>query len=250
MFTILQKFFWEKKPSTILLESIAPEKNGFKQQRIFNPQTIVEKFRAMSPYDFEYAVKDLFEARWYTTIREPLYRTTRTGKKIPLADNGIDYIWKKNGQKHFVQVKTYKWKRQVTIWDLREFNSALQDAWKWKNDKAYFITTTIFTKEAESYAASKKITCIDFKGFEKLHNVAIGENDYYKNHFQEHLSRINFTDNARFTQHMKTCPWCGATLVTRRSRTSQTTFLWCQNFAKTWCKYREYIRKQETVGIA
>lgn len=245
----IEKITQTKAQPPIFSQIDAPEKNGYRQQRIFQPKTLIEKFRAMSPYDFEYSIKDMFEAKWFKTIREPQYRVLKNGKKMPLADNGIDYICEKNGRRCFVQMKTYKGKKQVTIGQIREFNSALQDVWMWENDVAYFITTTIFTKDAEEYAKKKNIRCVDYNKLLQLHDSAKNDSEEYIIKIQTRIERIDYAENAKFTQHMKTCPWCAAPLVMRKGRNSQRKFRWCQNYAKTGCKYVENIKKEDLVAV-
>lgn len=243
-----QKAPKQKKLSDVLQQVDAPENNWYRPQRIFEPQTLTERFRAMSPYDFEFFIKDIFEANWYTTIRDPLYKTTRNGKKMPIADGWIDYICEKNWQNVFVQVKTYKWRRQVTLPQIREFNWALQDVGRRESDKAYFITTTTFTKEAEKYAKKHDIVHVDYDSFVYLYNWTANKNDTIKDRLEQRLLAINYTTNQKFTQHMRTCPWCGAPVVRKKSPFSNRGFRWCQNFSKTGCKYvAAYKEEKELV---
>lgn len=222
----------------------APADNGYAPQRLFVPQTLVEKFRAMTPYDFEYLVKEIFEAWWYETVRKPLYKSTRYGKKIPLRDGGIDYICQKNGQKYYIQVKTYKWEKQVSLSTMREFVAALVDIGRTENDKAYIITTTTFTNEAKKYATSHHIVCMDYSTFKTMFDTISNISPENHNRLLWYVNKIDYTKNQKFTQHIKSCPECWAPLVKRYNTYKKSYFLGCQNFSITWCTYTQELAMQ------
>ena len=72
-------------------------------------------------------------------------------------DEGIDVIAEKDGVKHYIQCKHYKY--PVGVEKIRDFYGAITA--KYSNEKAFFITTGYFTEEAERFALDKNIELID-----------------------------------------------------------------------------------------
>ena len=72
-------------------------------------------------------------------------------------DEGIDAIAEKDGIKHYIQCKHYKY--PVGVEKIRDFYGAINA--KYSNEKAFFITTGYFTEESERFALDKNIELID-----------------------------------------------------------------------------------------
>ena len=72
-------------------------------------------------------------------------------------DEGIDVIAEKDGVKHYIQCKHYRY--PVGVEKIRDFYGAITA--KYSNEKAFFITTGYFTEESERFALDKNIELID-----------------------------------------------------------------------------------------
>lgn len=72
-------------------------------------------------------------------------------------DEGIDVIAEKDGIKHYIQCKHYRY--PVGVEKIRGFYGAITA--KYSNEKAFFITTGYFTEESERFALDKNIELID-----------------------------------------------------------------------------------------
>ena len=103
--------------------------------------------RGMQPKEFEEYVAELF--------RKLGYEAEAVGRS---HDGGIDVIIKKDGVTGYVQCKKYI-SSVVPVGAVRDFYGALAD--RLSTGKGYFVTTNIFTLEAEKFAEGKPIELID-----------------------------------------------------------------------------------------
>lgn len=157
---------------------------------------LLEKIRSMHPNKFEDYISDMYSRLGYNT--------ERVGHAY---DGGIDVIATKNDIKHYIQCKKYITSK-VGVSEVRDFYGAM--AGKLSNGKGIFITTNIFTTEAESFAEGKPIELIDGNGLIKLVKSAKKENDVI------------------IPIEAKKCPKCGSELVEKMGRHGK--FLGCSNF--------------------
>lgn len=166
-------------------------------------QELLQWLRGMSPSEFEVYVADLF--------RRLGYRTEAVGKS---HDGGIDVVAEKNGVKHYIQCKKYITSK-VPVGAVRDFYGALAN--HLAEGRGIFVTTNIFTTEAQQFAEDKPIEMVDGFGLVRLIKKAD------KNSPQEKEDRPM---NAK-------CPKCGGDLLERQSKYGK--FIGCSNYPR--CKY-------------
>ncbi|MFH1235903.1 MAG: restriction endonuclease [Parcubacteria group bacterium] len=171
-----------------------------KRKRSFlQSQDSLQKLRALHPDQFEDFIAELF--------RRLGYKTEIVGG---VNDGGVDVVAEKDGIKHYVQCKKFII-RQVGVHDVRDFYAALVH--RFSNARAFFITTNIFTLEAEKFCEDKSIELIDGnKLMEYVRQAGIPVPD---------------------TEHIERCPRCNGVLVHRNGKFGP--FFGCSNFPK--CTY-------------
>jgi len=170
-------------------------------------QQLIHWLRKMSPKDFELYIADLFD-RFN-------YKTQVVGGS---HDGGIDVIAEKDGVVNYIQCKKFI-TQQVTVGAMRDFYGALAN--KLTTGKGYFITTNVFTLEAEQFAEDKPIERID--GAELVRYIRLVQKD-----------EINSNNKANENEK---CPKCGGNLVERSGKFGK--FTGCSNFPK--CDYTKHI---------
>lgn len=84
-------------------------------------------------------------------------------------DGGVDVIAKKNGQKLLIQCKRYK-SSTVSVHDVRDFYGTLAN--NLADGKGVFVTTNIFSSEAEKFAEGKPIELLNGSRLMKLIKMA------------------------------------------------------------------------------
>jgi len=132
----------------IVVIGIWRRKTRFKHVRGFlSDRELILKLRNMHPAEFEEYIADLFSKLGF--------KTEVTGGSY---DKGVDVIAKKDGVEHYIQCKKFI-TSIVNVHDIRDFYGAVAD--HLAKGKGYFITTNIFTLEAEKFAEDKPIELID-----------------------------------------------------------------------------------------
>ena len=121
------------------------------------------KLKKLHPNDFENYIADMY--------LQLGYKTEKVGGSY---DGGIDVIAEKDGIKHYIQCKKYITSK-VSVGDVRNFAGALMD--KFSQGKGIFITTNIFTTEAEKYAEDKPIELIEGDDLLRLIKLANKQNE-------------------------------------------------------------------------
>ena len=106
----------------------------------------------LSPRDFELYIGSLFQHLGYIIEVTPY-----------VNDKGLDIIMEKDGVKYGVQCKRYK--GTVGSPDIQTFLGALSHA---KADKGFFVTTGMFSFEAEKMAAEHPVQLINRIDLAKL----------------------------------------------------------------------------------
>lgn len=162
----------------------------------------IEELQQLTPTQFEEYIAELF--------RSLGYKTKVTGGR---GDGGVDVEAEKDGVMHYIQCKKFI-SSKVPVGAIRDFYGAIAD--RVDGGKAYFITTNIFTLDAERFAEDKPIELIDkFKLMEymQLANVETPE------------------------PKPVLCPKCGAELVRRKGKYGP--FLGCSTYPE--CDYTEKI---------
>lgn len=162
-------------------------------------QEMLSKIRIMKPNEFEEFVSEL-----YTRLG---FKTVKVGGAY---DGGVDVIASKNGIAYYIQCKKYII-AQVSVGDVRDFAGALID--KLSQGKGIFITTNIFTTEAEKYVEGKPIELIDGSALLSLIKT----------------SGIIVSSKASEEIH-DCCPKCGGNMIKKKGRFGE--FYGCSNYPK------------------
>ena len=185
--------------------------NKFSSNRInkwFSSGRQLRELKAMEPSEFEKYVAVLYKRLGY--------KTETVGG---VNDGGIDVIaTDKEGIKHYIQCKKYITKK-VGSPEIRDFYGAM--AGKLAEGKGFFITTNIFTHEAERFAEGKPIELIYGKKLVRIINQVDGDIK---------VSESNFSE-------MK-CPDCGNKLIVKTGKFGK--FLGCSAYPK--CGYTRDIK--------
>lgn len=161
----------------------------------------IQDLQYLTPTQFENYIEELF--------RSLGYKTRTVGGR---GDGGIDVEAEKDGIVHYIQCKKFI-TRQVPVGAVRDFYGAIAD--KIDGGKGYFITTNVFTLDAEKFAEGKPIELVDrFKLMEyvKLANIEMPVVD-------------------------TVCPKCGGQLVERKGKYGR--FMGCSTYPK--CDYTSKI---------
>ena len=100
-----------------------------------------------NPYEFEGYVADLFS--WLGYKAETTTKTKDTGKDIIMHKDGVKYV---------VEVKLYGVYNKISREKVQKLHAAKYDS---KAQRAVYVTTSEYTKEAREYAERNDIWLID-----------------------------------------------------------------------------------------
>lgn len=184
-----------------------------KKKIFFESKNSLESIRNLKPDQFEEFTCDLFDKLGY--------KTERVGGP---NDGGIDVIATKNGVNHYIQCKKFI-TSQVGVGEMRNFYGAVVD--KLSDAKSFFITTNIFTLEAEKFALGKPIELVDGKKLMEYVRIA-GLN----------LDKVTSNIPVFGSTTGEECPDCGGHLVLRTAHKGShagNDFYGCSNYPK--CKF-------------
>lgn len=118
----------------------------------------VQDLQKLTPTQFEEYIAVLFKSLGY--------ETKVTGGR---GDGGVDVEAVKDGHTHYIQCKKFITSK-VPVSAVRDFYGAIAD--RVDGGKGYFITTNVFTLDAEKFAEDKPIELIDkFKLMEYMQMV-------------------------------------------------------------------------------
>lgn len=171
----------------------------FTRNKRFKEQNTLEQLRKLSPRQFEDYIANLFQHLGF--------RTEVVGGSY---DGGIDIIATRNGEKYYIQCKKFI-TSQVPVGAVRDFYGAIVDRQVYT--KAFFITTNVFTLEAEKFCEDKPIELIDGpKLMEYIRQAGVEVPE---------------------SQEENLCPKCGGILKLRNGKFGP--FIGCSNFPK--CHY-------------
>lgn len=120
---------------------------------------MIRFLRNASPKEFEQYIGELFKKLGFVV--------EVTGGPY---DGGVDLIITKDGISNYVQCKRYNRRNNVGVKEVRDFYGAMAD--KLAKGKGYFVTTGIFTLEAENFAEDKPIELIDSNKLIKYMNLS------------------------------------------------------------------------------
>jgi len=162
----------------------------------------VQDLQQLTPTQFEEYIATLFQSLGY--------EAKVTGGR---GDGGVDVEAVKDGHVHYIQCKKYI-SSKVPVSAVRDFYGAIAD--RVDGGKGYFITTNVFTLDAEKFAEDKPIELIDkFKLMEYMQMV----------------------DTTVPEVEASVCQKCGSELVRRKGKYG--AFLGCSTYPK--CDYTEKI---------
>jgi restriction system protein len=131
--------------------------DGYRQLRAALAADLRERIRTMPPAAFEQLVIDLLTAMGYGGPQEDAGLVVGGG-----GDEGIDGVIKEDRlglETIYIQAK--RWQGTVGRPDIQRFAGALQGQ---RARKGVFITTSSFTKEAQSYANAIQTTIVLLDG--------------------------------------------------------------------------------------
>lgn len=112
-----------------------------------NDKDILAAIKNLSPHEFEIFVGDIFQQIGCNVNVTGGFR-----------DGGVDIVATKGGKTHYIQCKKYI-SRIVSLSDMRDFYGAIVD--QIDEGKAYFVTSSVFTHDAERFAKSRPIRLIN-----------------------------------------------------------------------------------------
>lgn len=165
-----------------------------------NDQQLLAMLRGMSPSEFEDFIAQMFQGLGY--------KTRLVGGS---GDGGVDIEMTKDGRDYVVQCKKFV-TRKVNPHDVRDFFGAMGD--RHVTGKGFFITTNIFTHEAEEFAEKNAIEWVDGQSLIKY---------VRKSGIQPHATTIN-------SSNIESCPLCGKSLIVRVNRDNGNRFMGCAGF--------------------
>lgn len=141
-----RSLFQEKYENIMTNFKIQSDKLKEKEVRRRSFDKKVEQLMELSPRDFEIYVADLFMALGY----EKVELTPATN------DKGVDVLIEHQGQRIAIQCKKYKGLIGSPM--IQTFIGAMRHA---ESQKGFFVTTSVFSIEAEKMAAQHPIELID-----------------------------------------------------------------------------------------
>lgn len=191
----------------VLIDRLRRDKKYSSINEKYSDRDLLNQLRRLKPSEFEDYIAYLFNRLGFTT------ETVGGG-----YDGGIDVIATKDNIKHYIQCKKFI-TQQVSVGAVRDFYGALVD--HLATGKGYFITTNVFTLEAEKFAEDKPIELIDSDRLIEYIKQVKGENDIKP--VQE--------------EEIKKCPQCGGGLVEKNGKYGP--FFGCLNYPQ--CRFTRKI---------
>lgn len=162
-----------------------------KRGDFFEKRKTLEDLKSLSWKEFEEFIGLMFEKLGY--------RVKVTGG---LKDGGIDLIITKDGKTSFVQCKRFRTSK-VTLSMVRDFYGTMNANLNY--EKGYFITTGIFTLDAQQFAKDKPIELIDGARLMEYINLSLLNTKTQEMKPVKPLPSIE----------IPTCPKCGSKMVKR-----------------------------------
>ena len=150
------------------------------------------------------------------------------------ADGGVDLRLEKDGETMLVQCKHWKVYR-VGPAPVRELFGILAAG---SAQRAIFLTTGQFTRDALAFAQGKPLELIDGVQLKRL--VAQHEQDEAGSLLDVGSWRAAFARTATITT--PTCPFCHTTMVLRTARQSHNQFWGCRSYPR--CRGKRNARSE------
>jgi restriction system protein len=197
-----------------LIELSLGKKRGVhaRQNEWLDDRHLIAMLRGYTPAEFEMFVADVFTALGY--------KTELVGGK---SDGGIDIDMTKDGRRSVVQCKKFI-TQKVNPHDVRDFYGAMGG--QHIDGKGFFVTTNIFTIEAEQFAEGKPLELIDgTRLIELIHESGVL------------ADTAKPTETVSDTAAQKKCPKCGSMLTVKQNRTNGSKFWACPKWPS--CRHTE-----------
>jgi restriction system protein len=199
-------------PFVFILAAIVSGIGSIKRKKLYErveSRSGVAALNEISWEDFERLVGEYF--------RRQGFQVTRQGGNG--SDGGIDLILRKDKEMHLVQCK--QWKAfKVGVQPVREFYGVLVARGA---AGGYFVTSGIYTDDAQEFARGLNITLIDGQKLRNMIDVA------------RQQPKVVPLIKKEFHQITPTCPKCGAAMKKRVARQGKYTgkeFWGCTAFPK------------------
>lgn len=154
LFVLALLVYLAKEIIPIILENKKRDEKFSLIDQINSDRELLHKIKSLKPSEFEDFVAVLYQRLGYNT--------ERVGRS---HDGGIDVIAEKNGIKYYIQCKKFI-TQKVSVGAVRDFYGAMFNLLA--SSKGIFITTNIFTTEAEKFAENNPIELIDGSELIKL----------------------------------------------------------------------------------
>lgn len=182
------------------------------RQKLLEKQTGIDSIRALSWSQFELLIGQIY--------RQQGYEVFETGGGGP--DGGIDLKLRKDGLTTIVQCKQWKsWKVGVSF--IRELYGVLMAS---RADRAIFVASGEFTKEAREFASGKPIEMIDGTELLKLVRSVRGV---------ESVASVSDHEFETTASTAPACPKCGSSMILRtakRGANSGSQFWGCSEYPR------------------
>ena len=216
LFVLVFLVYLAKELVPVILEKRKRDEKFSLIDQIGSDRELLYKIKVLKPSEFEDFVAVLYGRLGYNT--------ERVGKS---HDGGIDVIAEKNGIKYYIQCKKFI-TQKVSVGAVRDFYGAMFNLLA--SGKGIFITTNIFTTEAEKFAENNPIELID--GSELIKLVRLSAKIKKNTPVAPIVAPIESIKELE----ARKCPKCGKDLVKRHSMKGD--FIGCSGFPKCW--YKEY----------
>jgi restriction system protein len=167
------------------------------RKKLFDKQTSIESIRELSWSQFELLIGEAY--------RRAGYEVSETGGGG--ADGGIDLRLRSNSETVLVQCKQWK-VYKVGVKPIRELYGVLMAE---RADRAIFVTSGVYTKEARDFASGKPLELIDGDALSRL-VTSVSPQDAI------HDLRAQTIDDQPEDQESPACPVCRGSMALRTAR--------------------------------
>jgi restriction system protein len=138
-----------------------PKKNLLEKERLKLDQKIDQLHKNLSPTEFEAYIAELFEMIGFENVC----------LTPPSGDDGVDIFAEQNGAKIAIQCKKHK--GTISSPDIQKFVGSMHHAGA---TKGFFVTTSVFSLNAEKFASQHPIELVDRIKLSELIERALNEN--------------------------------------------------------------------------
>ena len=218
-------FFARIAGLVVLATGFTAAVNKWQRRRLYDQQTGIDSIRDLSWGAFELLIGEAY--------RRQGYRVTENGSGGP--DGGVDLILCGRGERLLVQCKQWK-VYKVGVKPIRELYGVLTAE---RADRAIFVTSGVYTKEAVRFADGKPLELIDGAQLSRMItpvSIEKREKDLSTN-----------PGKSSDTECLPACPLCQSPVVLRtakRGTNAGNKFLGCSSYPK--CRYTRDVAQQSS----